>query len=163
MENPFKNRNVKENLILGGIIALLMWLILSIVSCSPSKRLQRIIEKNPNLAQKDTLIYRDTINHVYNGVYRDTILHINNTRRDTVIIRDKHLTVRTFVHKDSIFVSGECDTLRDTTIIEKHIPYEKFVFRKPRDGLIQSWGWPTAIIVVSIVALAIFIIKKFFS
>ena len=154
-------KNLRDYIVLIISLTILLWFVFTALSCTPQRRLNRLMERHPYLATKDTLVYKDTVRHIFNGVYKDTILQLQNVRHDTTIIRDKQLTIRTFVHRDSIFISGECDTLRDTTIIEKHIPYEKFIYKKPRDALIRSWGWPTALIVIAAVILVIFLLKRY--
>ena len=154
-----ENRSDKK----GSIIVFIAWfmILLGLIalanSCSPTKRLNRLVKNNPELVKKDTLIYRDTIKHIYNGVHHDTILHISETKKDTVIIRDKQLTVRTFYNQDSLYIFGSCDTLRDTTYIERHIPYDKLVYRKARDAL--SW-WERSLIFLFMIILVIGVFFK---
>lgn len=106
------------------------FLILSliIISCSPQRRFDRLIKKNPWLLTKDTLFIKDTI--------RDTIrINIPEVRVDTVVeyidlfdtiyIEKEQLKVKVWMDRyNKIYIQGKCDTVY---IIK---PYEKIVERK---------------------------------
>lgn len=104
--------------------------LLFLVSCSPQLRLNRLLNKHPYLASKDTLVHRDTIYTFSNRVSVDTIHSVEHLRKDTLVINKENLTIRTFIHKDSIFIHGVCDTIKDTVYYEKLIPYDKFYYKK---------------------------------
>lgn len=105
-------------------------LFLILCSCSPQLRLNRLLNKHPYLASKDTLVHRDTIYTFSNRVSVDTIHSVEHLRKDTLVINKENLTIRTFIHKDSIFIHGVCDTIKDTVYYEKLIPYDKFYYKK---------------------------------
>ena len=106
------------------------FLILSliIISCSPQRRFDRLIKKNPWLLTKDTLFIKDTI--------RDTIrINIPEVRVDTVVeyidlfdtiyIEKEQLKVKVWMDRyNKVYIQGKCDTVY---IIK---PYEKIVERK---------------------------------
>ena len=136
-----------------GVVMLALWL----TGCAPSQRLNRLLHRNPELAQKDTLIYRDTSIHVIPGVRIDTtIFNYQNSNRDTLIIREKHLTIKSYYTDSTHYLYGECDTIRDTITKEVPIVYEKFIYRKPRDGL--RWLFPLLFVLIGYVFH--FIVKK---
>lgn len=132
-------------------------LLAIILGCSPQLRLNRLLNKNPHLAVKDTLIHRDTIYTFSNSVSIDTIHSIESLRKDTLVINKENLTIKTFIHKDSIFIYGLCDTIRDTIIYEKLIPYDKFYYDKEtRFDRFVKWAKKRFILfVVLVIVLAI--------
>jgi hypothetical protein len=106
----------------------LLILSLIIISCSPQRRFDRLIKKNPWLLTKDTLFIKDTI--------RDTIrINIPEVRVDTVVeyidlfdtiyIEKEQLKVKVWMDRyNKVYIQGKCDTVY---IIK---PYEKIVERK---------------------------------
>ena len=106
----------------------LLILSLIIISCSPQRRFDRLIKKNPWLLTKDTLLIKDTI--------RDTIrINIPEVRVDTVVeyidlfdtiyIEKEQLKVKVWMDRyNKVYIQGKCDTVY---IIK---PYEKIVERK---------------------------------
>lgn len=106
----------------------LLILSLIIISCSPQRRFDRLIKKNPWLLTKDTLFIKDTI--------RDTIrINIPEVRVDTVVeyvdlfdtiyIEKEQLKVKVWMDRyNKVYIQGKCDTVY---IIK---PYEKIVDRK---------------------------------
>lgn len=136
---------IASALMWSGVVMLALWL----TGCAPSQRLNRLLHRNPELAQKDTLIYRDTSIHVIPGVRFDTIFNYQNHTRDTLIITKKHLTIKSYYTDSTHYLYGECDTIRDTITKEVPIVYEKFIYRKPRDGLM--WLFPLLFILIGFV------------
>jgi hypothetical protein len=106
----------------------LLILSLIIISCSPQRRFDRLIKKNPWLLTKDTLFIKDTI--------RDTIrINIPEVKVDTVVeyidlfdtiyIEKEQLKVKVWMDRyNKVYIQGKCDTVY---IIR---PYEKIVERK---------------------------------
>lgn len=104
---------------LAGLIALCL------TSCNrelrSQKKLKKLIAKYPELVEKDTLLFIDTV--VTSKVSKDTIFYYS---KDTVIIKEKNLTVKYFERSDgSKYLKGECD--RDTIYIREKIPYDRIV------------------------------------
>jgi hypothetical protein len=140
-------------------------IILSIflISCSPQKRLQRLVKNNPELIRVDTIHFRDTINVITNEVYKDTLLTLKSISKDTLIITKENLRIKTFYnyHTDSIFISGECQS--DTVFV----PYEVAI---PISNIVMEevgFNWnkliTVLITILIIIALIIFVFKKFSS
>jgi hypothetical protein len=126
-------------------------LIALLFSCSPQKRLNRLVKKHPELVKIDTITVRDTIRDTINVttelVKVDTIFSLNEIH-DTITITKDNLTIRYYhdtVH-DSIYISGKCDT------IWVEVPYEKIVeYKVPCDKVIVKkgidwWYWILLII-----------------
>lgn len=94
-------------------------------SCSPERKLQRLIERNPQLKVTDTIFYHDTI--FVPGVNHDTVFSIETIlfSKDTIVIQKDRLTQKFFYSKDSIYIYGECasDTVYKDNfrVIEKYL------------------------------------------
>jgi len=105
-----------------------------LISCTPQKRLQRLVKKNPELIRVDTIHFIDTIQHVTEEVHKDTVIANFSTFKDTLIINKDNLTVKTFYNftTDSIYIFGECDS--DTLYIpyEVKIPVETIVVEESK-------------------------------
>jgi hypothetical protein len=132
-------------------------IILSIflISCSPQKRLQRLVRNNPELIRVDTIHFKDTINVITKEVYKDTLTTLKSVSKDTLIITKENLTVKTFYnyHTDSLFISGECES--DTILVpyEVMIPVETIVMEE------AGFKWNKLIIVLMILMIIIFFFK----
>lgn len=121
-------------------------LLAFLFSCSPQKRLNRLIKKHPELVKVDTIVVRDTIRDTINVttelVKIDTIFSLKEIH-DTITITKDNLTIRYYhdtIH-DNVYISGECDT------IWIEVPFEKIVeYKVPCDNVvvkenIQWWYW----------------------
>ena len=134
-------------------------IILSIflISCSPQKKLQRLVKNNPELIRVDTIYFRDTINVITNEVYKDTLTTLKSISKDTLIITKENLRIKTFYnyHTDSIFISGECQS--DTVFV----PYEVAI---PVSNIVMEevgFNWNKLITVLIIIGLIIAVFKIF--
>lgn len=89
--------------------------VVTLTSCTPQDRLNRLIRKHPELVKRDTVWTKDTV--VVNGTSADTSFYFY--QKDTVVIKKDQLTLKYFFNKDStIYISGKCDTI---TVI-KEVP-----------------------------------------
>jgi hypothetical protein len=95
-------------------------LILFLYSCSAQSRLNRLIEKHPDLVQNDTI--KDTTRIITEKVMVDTFLSLNNMV-DTVYLEKDKLKIKTVFLNNEIFIQGECES--DTIIVTKEIPVER--------------------------------------
>ena len=95
--------------------------ILILISCSPIKRHQRIVRKYPFVHTVDSVKLIDTIRLTTNKVVSDTVVH-ESLLYDTIIVTKDNLTVRVIKIRDSIYISGKCDTIFIDKIIERTIP-----------------------------------------
>ena len=96
------------------------FLILLLFSCSPAKRLDRLVSRHPELKQADTITIRDTL--ISPGIRADTTLHLDQLY-DTVVLEKERLQVKLHRTTDTLWVEGTCRP--DTLIVEKQIPIEK--------------------------------------
>lgn len=157
--NPNDDPNLKNRIILNifFIIIYALFAFLMLSSCSASKRLNRLLKNNPELAQKDTTYIQDTTTFFVPGVRKDTtIIHNEHNRSDTTIIKEKHLTIWHYRNGDTTTFGGSCDTITETVIKTIPVPYEKFVYKKPRDALI----WIALLLSFITLIITIYIIVK---
>ena len=96
------------------------FLILLLFSCSPAKRLDRLVSRHPELKQADTITIRDTL--ISPGIRADTTLHLDQLY-DTVVLEKERLQVKLLRMTDTLRVEGTCNP--DTIFYEKQIPIEK--------------------------------------
>lgn len=127
-------------------------------ACSPQKRLDNMLKRHPYLAVKDTIVKIDSVEIVTPAVQIDSSASIYDLRRDTLIIRENQLTIKTFIRNDTVFVNGECDTIKTTVVREVLVPYNKFT-HKPRDKL--SWRDYVTASFIAIVVLAFIFLLAF--
>lgn len=137
-------------------------LIALLFSCSPQKRLNRLVKKHPELVKIDTITVRDTIRDTINVttelVKVDTIFSLNEIH-DTITITKDNLTIRYYhdtVH-DKIYISGECDT------IWVEVPYERIVeYKVPCDKVIvkEGIGWWYWIIIIILILGFLYVLRE---
>jgi hypothetical protein len=101
------------------LIILCLFFILSVIllcGCSPEKRLARLVSKHPELISKDTIYKTDTT--FITGYEHDTIIKAGVTP-DTIVIREKHMTVKYYNDGKNVYIKGKVDTF----FVTKKIPY----------------------------------------
>ncbi len=126
---------LKRNFWAIVFFVLAAYLFLGMISCSPQRRLNRLISKHPELIQHDTTWINDTI--ITNHYHRDTILSIHHHWGDTVIIKDRKLTERIiYLPGDSIKVEGDCAS--DTIIKEVPIYINTVKTQLEKVGFFQN-------------------------
>lgn len=113
------------------------------MGCSSSYHLRKAIKKDPSILQVDTLIHKDTIRTHSERVEVDSVFSIS---KDTVIIIKDNLTVKHWIHNDSVFIEGSCDTVFLEIPYEVAIPVDRWI--EP-DSWLQS-NWINLIIVLAI-------------
>ena len=110
-------------------------MLMGMISCSPQKRLSRLIEKHPELIKHDTIYIKDTI--ITNHYHKDTVLSIHHHYGDTVIIKDHKLTTKIiYLPGDSIKVQGDCAS---DTIYKERPVYINSVNPVTETG--NEWKW----------------------
>ena len=121
-------------------------------SCSPQKRLNRLVKKYPSLVELDTIRIIDT-------VITSTIQH------DTTTVFQFHDTT-TIVNTEKVFLKYFYDTLTreihheyicfgDTIIQEKIIPIEKIVYKE-----INWWEKYQSLIYIFLIGFVLLVIYK---
>ena len=131
-------------------------LILLLVSCSPQKRLNRLITKNPNLIQLDTLIVKDTI--VIESFNYDTVTTFKYSDT-TIIVNTEKVLARYYYDTLRQEIYHEIECKGDTVYYYKEIPFkvEKVVFKE------LSWWqqYKSIVYIILIVLTALFLLKRF--
>jgi hypothetical protein len=100
-------------------------LFLTITSCSPVKRFNRLIERHPELITSDTVTLVDTIRVVIPEVKVDTVVSVNSLL-DTIYLEQEQLKVKVWMKGDQVFIQGKCDTVYVDKIIERKIPVKYY-------------------------------------
>jgi hypothetical protein len=114
-----------------GIKVLIILLLFA--SCSPQKRLNRLLDKHPQLTAKDTVMINDTI--ITEHISHDTLLNWA-TLYDTAYIEKERLRIKIVRHNDSIYIKGEC--LSDTIYRQHKVYVDKIIYKKnKKDGWIN--------------------------
>jgi len=142
---------------LQPLLPLLVILTILLISCSPQKRLSRLIKHHPELKVIDTLYIRDTI--PIPRIQADTLLHIDSLF-DTVTFKKDRLKVSVLRLQDTLYLQGKCEA--DTIFVDRKIPVERIITVKPdRFGqLISRIPW-LVIGLISIILLILFLIIRF--
>jgi len=128
---------VRQSIIKNYIQIILLSLV---IACSPQKRLNRLLTKNPNLLEKDTIVVVDSV-----IVENDTTTVINNER---VILKYFYDTLREVIHH-------EVKCLGDTVYIETLVPIEKAVYRE-----LSWWDKYKEFIYIGLILLVVLVILK---
>ena len=138
-------------------------LILLLTSCSPQKRLNRLVKKHPELVSTQVITIRDTIKDtisvVTTRVEHDTIFNFLEVH-DTLIIQRDNLKIKYFYDtiKQQVYIAGECDT------IFLDVPYEVIVeYEVPCDRLLvqEKSDWWIYILIGIGVFILLFLYKHF--
>lgn len=109
------------------IIFLLLALV-SFCSCTPQKRLSRLLKQHPELIQQqDTAERYDTV--IIDGFRVDTLFYPQYGKRDTFIINTGQSFTRVYLNETKtearVDQEHKADTIINTTrIIEKYLPPE---------------------------------------
>jgi len=135
-----------------SFLALFILLLLG-TSCSPTRRLERLIALHPEFKTPDTLVFHDSFG--IPEIRIDTILHFDLIH-DSVHIRKDRLEFTIHRRSDSLIVQGKCK--EDTIYIERKIPVEKIkVLQTDKiDNLISKIPW----IVLGLIFTVILIFLK---
>jgi hypothetical protein len=140
---------------------LLILTIGALFSCSPQKRLQRLIKNNPELITQDTLQVKiqDTIiieRYIHDTIsqffYNDTIKIIDNSK----------VVVRYYVDSVTKIIYADAEVKQDTIFYETEVPVivEKVVIKE-----LTLWEkhsiWIIPVIILMLIAIIFQLIKKF--
>ena len=130
--------------------------ILLLASCSPQKRLHRLVTKHPELTRIDTIKIQDSVfvpGTNVDTVFRSSLLH------DTVTITQGKLQIKLIEINDTIYLNAKVEP--DTIIITKEIPVQKIVHVEPEKWWIMIWNkfkkWFLYILSFLILLLVLFI------
>jgi len=103
----------------------------TLLSCGPTKRFNRLITKYPYLLTTDSVIVHDTIRVVVPEVKVDTVVDVQSLY-DTIFIQQEQLKVKVWMDREKkVYIQGQCDTVYIDKIITRKIPIKYYV--KPKD------------------------------
>ena len=137
----------------------LWWVILIFIcSCSPQKKLQRLINKHPELLTQDTLnlIIHDTViveKYNYDTItqlsYHDSTIVVNNEKVYLKYFYDtlrKEIYHEVICYGDTVYFTKEVQVVVEKVVIEELTWWEK---------------WRDTIIIIGIIIILLFLFKKF--
>jgi len=101
---------------------LLLFVLLFLFSCTPQKRLQRLLKHHPELLQKDTIYLKDTI--ITKAIQIDTNFIFVN---DTFFIEKEKFKIE-LIKKDKI-IYLKAESKADTIYINKPYAVEKIIYK----------------------------------
>lgn len=123
-----------------------------LLSCTPQRRLQRLLERHPELTHIDSVTIHDTIRVIVPEVSVDTVVDVK-TLLDTVFLEKEQLKVKVWMDKyHKVYIQGKCDTVYIDKVITRKIPvriYEKTPLWK------KFINW---IIIILLIALILYFI-----
>ena len=91
--------------------------------CTPEQKLARLLKRHPELIKSDTTYRTDTI--IVKGGSKDTVF-FNTISKDTIVIKENNMTIKYLNRGDSIFIHGDCDTIkliREVPFITNSVSY----------------------------------------
>ena len=125
-------------------------IICFLISCTPQKRLNRLVRKYPQLAQLDTIRIIDTI--VIDNFNYDTIETVNY-HDTTIIVNNERIEARYFYDTLRQEIYHEITCKSDTIIQDRFIPIEKVIVQEQKTW--QKYKPMAIFSIVILIALAI--------
>jgi hypothetical protein len=107
-------------------------LIIILASCSPQRRLHRLVTKHPELTRLDTIKIQDTV--IVPGLKVDTVFH-SSVLKDTVFINKENLQIKLIEINDTIYLDAEVKA--DTVIFTKEVLVDRIVHVEPENKLLS--------------------------
>lgn len=109
--------------------------LILITSCSPERRLHRLVTKHPELLRIDTIRISDTT--IISEIRIDTAFH-HSSFKDTVIITKEKLKLQLIEINDTIYMNVYQEP--DTIIITKEIPVERIIHIETENWVKKLWN-----------------------
>ncbi len=125
-------------------------IICFLISCTPQKRLNRLVRKYPQLTQLDTIRIIDTI--VIDNFNYDTIETVNY-HDTTIIVNNERIKARYFYDTLRQEIYHEITCKSDTIIQDRFIPIEKVIVQEQKTW--QKYKPMAIFSIVILIALAI--------
>ena len=125
-------------------------IICFLFSCSPQKRLNRLVRKYPQLTQLDTIRIIDTI--VIDNFNYDTIETVNY-HDTTIIVNNERIEARYFYDTLTQEIYHEITCKSDTIIQDRFIPIETVIVQEQKTW--QKYKPMAIFSIVILIALAI--------
>ena len=138
-------------------ILCILLLITLIISCTPQRRLERLLKKHPELTSIDSITIHDTIRVIVPEVHVDTVVTLEQLL-DTVYLEQEQLMVKVWMDKyHKVYIQGRCDTVYIDKIVTRKIPiriYEKTPIWK------KILNWIFAILLIITVVYILYKVVK---
>jgi len=132
-------------------------LIALVISCTPQRRLERLLRKHPELTSIDSITIHDTIRVIVPEVHLDTIVTLQQLY-DTVYLEQEQLKVKVWMDRyHKVYIQGRCDTVYINKIVTRKIPiriYEKTPLWK------KIINWVIAILLIITVVYTLYKVAK---
>jgi hypothetical protein len=135
---------------------------LLLTACSPERRLQRLLDKFPELSRVDTITVTDTIVVPGDTLWRSVLLRTT----DTVTVENKRQVVKI----QRIRTGSPCDTAAIALDVEARVKpdtvYSTITVEVPRvvpcpeDAKVHKW-WRTAAYILAVFSLALFLLYRY--
>lgn len=132
-------------------------IILLLASCTPQKRLARLVKKNPELIRIDTVTVTDTFTVITPRTQIDTFYSIKQLI-DTVRLEKENLRVLTYLKNDTVYLDAECDTLVIEKIRTVKVPTKTIEVKK--DSFWDSRWFRFLFIVIFVALLVKYLLSK---
>jgi len=126
--------------------------VVLLFSCSPQKRLNRLVKKHPFLVELDTIRIIDTV--ITPTIQHDTTTVFKVSTHDTVINNEK-VFLKYFYDTLTREIHHEYICFGDTIIQEKIIPIEKIVYKE-----INWWEKYQSLIYIFLIGFVLLVIYK---
>lgn len=126
--------------------------VVLLFSCSPQKRLNRLVKKHPSLVELDTIKIIDTV--ITPTIQHDTTTVFKVSTHDTVINNEK-VFLKYFYDTLTREIHHEYICFGDTIIQEKIIPIEKIVYKE-----INWWEKYQSLIYILLIGFVLLVIYK---
>ena len=144
-------------------LSILFAVITITFSCTPQKRLSRLVALHPELTIADTIKINDTV--ITTKTRIDTAIH-HSIIKDTITIEKEKLRLQIIEIRDTIYIQVEHDA--DTIIIEKEIPVERIIVQEQNEDKIRNlddllnrrWFWVVVGCVSVLIMLRVFLPRK---
>ena len=130
----------------------------SLSSCSPQKRLSRLLKKHPELLIADTIKLKDTI--LIPGTKIDTFFH-KSALKDTLKFSKEKLNLKLFEINDTIYVNA--DVKADTVYLERKVVVEKMKEITKKTERFRIWKFfqeNYLLVIIILVFIKIIVFKK---
>jgi len=128
--------------------------LITLVSCDPVKRHNRLVDKYPYVHRDVTQVIHDTTTIIVPEIKHDTTF-IKTKEIDTFIIEKERLKVVIRQHFDTMYVDASCES--DTITVYKEITVPMYVSEKHKNK--YGWIW-WIVIFVLIIAFLLYLFKK---
>lgn len=132
-------------------ILLIVSAAIFLFSCTPQKRLNRLIALHSELKTTDTIRIQDTT--IIPATRIDTSFH-ESKLNDTVIITKEKLKLKLHRIHDTVYVEAEREA--DTVVVEKEVAVERIVLQQNSQSSIDKlWTENKYYILFSVFCLAV--------